>query len=50
MHAHLFRSLFLFMNINKISAVAEMGDRGHNGHGRKEGGCCVPFAESWDPV
>jgi len=38
MRVHLFRSLFLFMNINKISAVAEMGDRGHNRHGRKEGG------------
>ena len=32
---------------NKSSAVAEMGDRGHN---RQEGGCCAPFAESWDPI
>jgi len=34
---------------NKSSAVAEMGDRGHNRHGPKRGGC-APFAESWDPV
>jgi len=27
-----------------------MGDRGHNRHGPKRGGCCAPFAESWDPV
>jgi len=29
---------------NKSSAVAEMGDRGHNRHERKEGDCCAPFA------
>jgi len=34
----------------KSSAVAEMGDRGHNRHEPKRGGCCAPFAESWDPV
>jgi len=35
----------------KSSAVAEMGDHGHNRHGQKrEGGCCAPIAESWDPV
>jgi len=28
------------------SAVAEMGDRGHNRHGSKRGGCCAPFAVS----
>jgi len=28
---------------NKSSAVAEMGDHGHNRHGPKEGGCCAPF-------
>jgi len=28
----------------KNSAVAEMGDRGHNRHGPKRGGCCAPFA------
>jgi len=28
---------------NKSSAVAEMGDRGHNRHGPKRGGCCAPF-------
>ena len=31
---------------NKSSAVAEMGDRGHNRHGSKRGGCCAPFAVS----
>jgi len=37
--------------ISKHSAVAEMGDRGHNRHGRKEGGA-VPFSrgELWVPV
>jgi len=30
---------------NKSSAVADMGDRGHNRHGRKRGGCCAPFAQ-----
>jgi len=34
---------------NKSSAVAEMGDRGHNRH-RPKRGCCVRFVESWDPV
>ena len=29
---------------NKSSAVAEMGDRGHNRHGPKGGGCYAPFA------
>jgi len=37
--------------LNKSLAVAEMGDRGHNKHGRKEGGgCCAPFTDSWDHV
>jgi len=37
--------------IEKSSAVAEMGDRGHNRHGPKRGGgCCAPFAERWEPV
>ena len=37
--------------INKSSAVAEMGNRGHSRHGpKKRGGCCAPFAGSWDPV
>jgi len=35
---------------NKSSAVAEMGDRGHNRHGQKEGGSCVPFVDSWNHV
>jgi len=34
-----------FLSI-KSSAVAEMGDRGHNRHGSKRG----PFAERWEPV
>jgi len=35
-------------NRYKSSAVAEMGDRGHSRHGRKEGGgCCAPFVDSW---
>jgi len=29
----------------KSSAVAVMGDRGHNRHGPKRGGCCAPFAQ-----
>jgi len=32
------------------SAVAEMGNRGHNRHGPKRGGCCAPIAERWEPV
>ena len=31
------------MNDYKSSAVAEMGDRGHNRHGRNEGGYCAPL-------
>jgi len=38
------------VNCNKRSAVAEMGDRGHNRHGLKQGGCCAPFVERWEPV
>jgi len=33
------------VRFNKSSAVAEMGDRGHNRHGPKRGGCCA-FADS----
>ena len=33
------------LNLDKSSAVAEMGDRGHNRHEPKRGGCCAPFAE-----
>jgi len=33
--------------VNKSSAVAEMGDRGHMG--QKEGGCCAPFAGAGTP-
>jgi len=29
---------------DKSSAVAEMGDRGHNRHGPKREGGCAPFA------
>ena len=31
---------------NKSSAVAEMGDRGHNRHGRKWGGAAVPLSRT----
>jgi len=34
----------------KSSAVAQMGDRGHNRHGPKRGGRLCPFRGSWDPV
>jgi len=34
-----------------LIAVAEMGDRGHNRHGPKEGReSCAPFVERWEPV
>jgi len=36
--------------ILELSAVAEMGDHGHNRHGPKRGGCCAPFPERWEPV
>jgi len=35
----------LMSPVNKSSAVAEMGDRGHNRHGRKKGGT-VPLSRS----
>jgi len=35
---------------DKSSAVAEMGDHGHNRHGQKRGGgCYAPFAEAATP-
>jgi len=34
----------------KSSAVAELGDRGHNRHGRKEGELLCLVRGSWDPV
>ena len=38
-------------NNNKSSAVAEMGDRGHNRHEPKRGGGLqCRFRRSWDPV
>jgi len=40
----------LCCKITKSSAVAQMGDRGHDRHGPKGGGCCAPFAERLDPV
>jgi len=33
----------IFNYYNKSSAVAEMGDRGHNRHGPKRGGPLCPF-------
>jgi len=40
----------LLAYLNKSSAVAEMGDRGHNRHGQKEAGAAVSRRESWDPL
>jgi len=34
---------------DKSSAVAEMGDRGHNGHGPKRGGAAVPLSRELGP-
>jgi len=34
---------------NKSSALAEMGDRGHNRHGPKSGGAAVPFRGELEP-
>jgi len=31
---------------NDCSAVAEMGDRGHNRHGPKRGGCCAQLGRA----
>jgi len=35
--------------LNKNSAVAEIGGRGHNRHGPKKGGCYAPFAGDLGP-
>jgi len=35
--------IFLILYLNKSSAVAEMGDRGHNRHGPKRGAAAVPL-------
>jgi len=38
------------VNGQELSAVAEMGDRGHNRHGPKRGGLLYPFrGGSWAP-
>ena len=34
---------------NKSSVVAEMGNRGHNTHESKRGGCCAPFVGELGP-
>jgi len=39
------RQLYQSSYKNKSSAIAEMGDRSHNRHGPKGGGCCPPLAE-----
>jgi len=39
-----------YSSFNKISAVAEMGDRGHKTHEPKKRGLLCPFRGSWDPV
>jgi len=41
--------LYLSGYMNKSSAVAEMGDRGHNRHGPKRGGAAVPLSR-WLPL
>jgi len=42
--------MYTVINVNKSSAVAEMGDRGHNRPGPKRGGA-VPLSQgSWVPV
>jgi len=41
---------FLGDRLYTSSAVAEMGDHGHNRHGPKRRGCCAPFAERWKAV
>ena len=38
------------LKTNKSSALAEMGDRGHNRHGPKGGGSCAPFVKCGKPV
>ena len=43
LHSNLELHIFCY-RYNKSSAAAEMGDRGHNRHGPKMGGCCAPFA------
>ena len=40
---------FLGDCLYKSSAVAEMGDRGHNRHAPQRGGCCAPFAGELGP-
>ena len=40
---HLFITSY-FKLLDKSSTVAEMGDRDHNRHEPKRGGCCAPFA------
>ena len=37
------------INTNKSSAVAEIGDRGHNRHGPKRGGLLCPFCGQLGP-
>ena len=46
----MFEHCFVISLLNKSSAVAEMSDRGHNGHGQKRGRLLCPFRGSWDPV
>jgi len=44
--------IYLYMaHMNKSSAVADMGHRGHNRHGPKREGTAVPLLQgSWVPV
>jgi len=38
-----------YIRVNKSSAVAEMGDRGHNRHGPKRGGAAMPLSRKLGP-
>ena len=42
--------MYFIITLYKSSAVAEMGDRGHNRHGpERGGGCCAPFVGAGTP-
>jgi len=53
LHAHVnSAAAAAILGVNKSSAVAEIGDCGHNRHGRKRGGgAAVPLSRgSWVPI
>ena len=47
---HIVINRLIHLKLDKSSAVAEMGDRGHNRHGPKRGECCATSAERSEPV